>query len=138
LLFPIFPLVLVQFIPCFQCSFSCVLLGSPPPVCSVLCPAPLFPCFLSFSMGSAPVIPPLFVPLPLLCSAFYRARARRKNPFLCSSIHERDHGQEIMVSWSTICCKFPVKTAFSAQTWETMNNASKTVPLCPRAWLFLI
>jgi hypothetical protein len=76
--------------------------------------------------------------LPLLCSAFYRARACRKNPFLCSSIHERDHGQEIMVSWSTICCKFPVESASSAQTWETMNNASKTVPLCPWAWLFLI
>jgi hypothetical protein len=71
--------------------------------------------------------------LPLLCSAFYRARACRKNPFLCSSIHERDHGQEIMVSWSTICCKFPVESASSAQTWETMNNASKTVPLCPWA-----
>jgi hypothetical protein len=50
----------------------------------------------------------------------------------CYSNHERDHGQE---TWSTICCRFPVESASSAQTWETMNNASKTVPLCPWAWL---
>jgi len=54
---------------------------------------------LVFSRSSSPSPP---FSLPLLCSAFYRARACKKNPFLCSSIHERDHGQEIMVSWPWI------------------------------------
>jgi len=31
----------------------------------------------------------------------------------CYSNYERDHGQE---TWSTICCRFPVESASSAQT----------------------
>jgi len=75
------------FLLCFLCSlfFNSVFLG-------------WFFGSLVFSRSSSPSDPPL----PLLCSAFYRARACRKNPFLCSSIHEQDHGQEIMVSWPWI------------------------------------
>ena len=91
------PLIFGLFVPCFflvsSCSlslFSCSRSLSPAFVIFSAYDALLFPCFLGFSMGSAPVLSSgfrsqkshVFVcvlasfppPLPLLCSAFYRAR----------------------------------------------------------------
>jgi len=78
----------------------------------------LFPVFYSISFVAVfffSVLPPLLLPLPLLCSAFYRARACRKTR---SSVHQSMSGIICKKSW----CRglefpdlFPVESVWSVR-----------------------
>jgi len=90
-------------------------------------------CFFFFSSGSSSgfwvlffsppvavyffsVLPPLSPPLVLgfLLPFIEKLAPQPVLPLQdCYSNYERDHGQE---TWSTICCRFPVESASSAQT----------------------
>jgi hypothetical protein len=90
-----------------SCSAPCFFLVSVPCVIGLFVPCsvrksplfclsvfPLFPlCFFPMIFGS--------IPLPLLLSSAlsFIEPQHAENSFPSSSIHERDHGQEIVVSW---------------------------------------
>jgi len=73
-------------------------------------------CFLCFWVNFSGPFSPEILPL-VLGFLLHFIEKLAPQPVLplhdCYSNHEQDHGQE---TWSTICCRFPVESASSAQT----------------------